>query len=417
MPTKLSVPTLHVRAASLQGTRWENTPLLELIPDNVSPFVWFGWRQSMVGWGTAAEWSSNTPSAISDSASWWDQVRRSAISEADHTGLSLPLAFGSYGFVSPSVSYLSVPEFVIATTNKERWAVSMSCSDTARDPLEVLAQLRPSFKDSELTGPGGLVTDTGRMTQAEWATSVEELARRLQAGDAAKAVMARDMLVRAETAIDQRYLLARLNRLYPQTWRFAVHDLVGATPEMLASVHVSQLRSRVLAGTAPAGHADELLASAKDRREHTLAVDSVVSALAPLASEVNAPDDPFILELPNVVHFASDIHATLADSNLLDAVAALHPTAAVCGTPRLEALELLKVHEQTARGRYSGPVGWIDADGEGEFCIALRCGLVEDDGHTLRIFAGGGIMPDSDPEIELAETRQKMAPLLDALSL
>ena len=157
--------------------------------------------------------------------------------------------------------------------------------------------------------------------------------------------------------------------------------------------------------------------SEKNLREHALAVESVASALRPIVQELQVPEAPFILDLPNVAHLASDVQARLGELSLLEAVAALHPTAAVCGTPRDLALELLEEHERTERGRYSGPVGWVDASGEGEFCIALRCGALEEGGRALRIFAGGGIMPDSDPGEELAETRRKMAPLLDALGV
>ena len=124
---------------------------------------------------------------------------------------------------------------------------------------------------------------------------------------------------------------------------------------------------------------------------------------------------PFLLELPNVVHLATDVSARLTDTRLLDLVAALHPTAAVCGTPRDLAMRLIEELEDTERGRYSGPVGWVDASGDGEFAIALRCGLAS--GTRLRLYAGAGIMPDSDPDAELAETEAKMRPLLDALGV
>lgn len=157
--------------------------------------------------------------------------------------------------------------------------------------------------------------------------------------------------------------------------------------------------------------------SKKDRAEHSLAVESVARALDPITETLNVPEEPQILDLPNVSHLATDVTATLPGAGVLDVVDALHPTAAVCGTPRTVAFHLLEDFESTERGRYSGPVGWIDAEGDGEFGIALRCGQVSEDGREVRVFAGGGIMPDSIPEVELAETRAKMAPVLQALGV
>ena len=174
--------------------------------------------------------------------------------------------------------------------------------------------------------PRGLRTDVGRMTQREWRASVEALAARLRAGDASKAVMTRDMLVRADSPITPRYLLERLDALYPQTWRFCVDSLIGASPEMLGSAADGVLHSRVLAGTSPAGRGAELLESEKNLREHALAVESVASALRPIVQELQVPEAPFILDLPNVAHLASDVQARLGDVSLVEAVAALHPT-------------------------------------------------------------------------------------------
>ena len=182
---------------------------------------------------------------------------------------------------------------------------------------------------------------------------------------------------------------------------------------LIAATH-GTASSRVLAGTCKPGEGTMLASSPKDLREHELASESVSSILTSLCSDVRA-QGPFLLTLPNVVHLATDVHARLGSAHLLDLVAALHPTAAVCGTPRAAAMRLIEELEDTERGRYSGPVGWVDTAGDGEFAIALRCGLAS--GTRLRLFAGAGIMPDSDPDLELAETEAKMRPLLDALGV
>lgn len=461
MPNASTTESLHARAVSLAGTQWAHTPLLRFLPEDpredAVALAWLGFRCQMVGWGRAAVWKGSGVHAIGEAGAWWDRLRAAssvsvdvhgphskdrelderasraplsgdslsgdslsgdspsaeAASHLERTLPSFPIAFGSFGFSARTESTLIVPSFLLIDTPEGRWAVSISSSSPVLDPLEVLDSTTPSSPRP----PRGLRTDVGRMTQREWRASVEALAARLRAGDASKAVMTRDMLVRADSAITARYLLERLDSLYPQTWRFCVDSLIGASPEMLGSAADGVLHSRVLAGTSPAGRGAELLESEKNLREHALAVESVASALRPIVQELQVPEAPFILDLPNVAHLASDVQARLGELSLLEAVAALHPTAAVCGTPRDLALELLEEHERTERGRYSGPVGWVDANGEGEFCIALRCGALEEEGRALRIFAGGGIMPDSDPEEELAETRRKMAPLLDALGV
>lgn len=406
-------PRLNVRVVPLSGTRWESTPLLGLLPAAEPPLVWLGFRRSMVGWGASATWTGSGDSAIRDAGAWWGAVCASASVDTPSGAPALPLAIASFGFSAATASTLIVPRILVLESPEGRWAVSATAEGASPDPLELLGAVEPS---APLT-PEGVRTDVGRMTQAEWTASVEALAERLRAGEASKAVMTRDMLVRADAPIDPRFLLARLDALYPNTWRFAVDGLVGATPEMLGSARGGILRSRVLAGTAPAGRGAELMDSSKNRREHSLAVESVASALEPIVDSLRVPDEPFVLRLPNVDHLATDVDAELGALTLLDAISALHPTAAVCGAPRERALSLLVEHERTERGRYSGPIGWIDAADEGEFCIALRCGRFEDSGRALRIFAGGGIMPDSDPDEELLETRRKMAPLLDALGL
>ena len=186
---------------------------------------------------------------------------------------------------------------------------------------------------------------------------------------------------------------------------------------MLASLRSGRFKSRVLAGTSEPGEGESLLSSAKNRTEHHLAVESVARALAPLAEVMTVPAEPSLLDLPNVTHLATDVEAVIQDANVLDIVGALHPTAAVCGTPTSLAFSILEDLEGTQRGRYSGPVGWIDAAGDGEFGIALRCGQLSEDHKQIRVFAGGGIMPDSVPDLELAETRAKMRPVLEALGV
>jgi menaquinone-specific isochorismate synthase len=184
--------------------------------------------------------------------------------------------------------------------------------------------------------------------------------------------------------------------------------------------------SRVLAGTirrtGDDGHdlalAGSLARSSKDLEEHEYAVRSVADALRPHCSSMNVPESPFVLHLSNVMHLATDVAGVLGDRTTSLALAAsLHPSAAVCGTPTEVADRVIAELEDMDRGRYAGPVGWMDAAGDGEWGIALRCGAYEaDDPAGLRLFAGCGIVAGSDPESEVAESDAKLVPMRDALT-
>ncbi|SPT53243.1 Isochorismate synthase dhbC [Actinomyces bovis] len=286
-----------------------------------------------------------------------------------------------------------------------------------------------------LPAPVGAGLQPGAQGDADWMAAVEQARRALQRGDLEKVVLARDLTVVPTQAGHTGDLLRRLGADYPSCWTFAVDGMVGASPELLVRLRQRRLSSRVLAGTArrhastPGQREAEaqrlarwLEESAKNNREHALARASALAALRPLCSVVECPER-FVLTLPNVLHLASDVTGVVAgDTGALSLVGALHPTAAVCGTPRRTAAALIEELEHMDRGRYAGPVGWVDWHGEGEWCIALRSAQLAGDGSgglspdlPLRAFGGGGIMPDSDPADELAETKAKMRPVLDAL--
>jgi menaquinone-specific isochorismate synthase len=285
------------------------------------------------------------------------------------------------------------------------------------------------------TSPREAATSIGQLTYADgsrdpvaWCGAVAEAVRRIDAGDLDKVVLARDLLVTADRPLDPRRLLLRLAERFPDTWTFAVEGLLGATPELLLRRTGRQLDSRVLAGTAPRGAAgadDDRLAagleaSAKDHAEHAYAVTSFTEALRPFVDELAVPERPDVLTLPNVRHLASDVHARQRDGDptgLLELVDAVHPTAAVCGSPTPRAAALIAELEGMDRGRYAGPVGWLDGRGDGEFGLALRCAELTgaDGGRQARLFAGCGIVAGSDPAAELAETQSKFAAVQAAL--
>ncbi|MCR2052984.1 chorismate-binding protein [Actinomyces bowdenii] len=297
-------------------------------------------------------------------------------------------------------------------------------------PRPCPSTIAPAAPPGRAIAPG-LDVHQGSLSREEWQAAVIAAQERMRRGEAGKVVLARDLLIDPPPAMTTGDLLARLGRAYPTCWTFAVDGMVGASPEMLVRLEDRRLFSRVLAGTARvsrglepqqraravAGLAEWLRASGKNTREHALARASVLEALEPLCSAVEA-QEPHVLELPNVLHLASDMRGVVAgDTGALSLVGALHPTAAVGGTPTAAATGIIESVEGMDRGRYAGPVGWVDWHGEGQWCIALRSAqLGAHPGEPLRVFGGCGIMPDSDPADELAETEAKMRPVLEALA-
>jgi menaquinone-specific isochorismate synthase len=263
----------------------------------------------------------------------------------------------------------------------------------------------------------------GRQSSDGFKAAVATAVARIQSGQLNKVVLARDLVADLPADFDLRPALARLDAQYPSCWIYSVDGTFGASPELLVRVAHGQVSARVLAGTAGRGTdpgIDEaistaLAGSAKNLSEHAFAVDSLVSALSPFCTTVDADSEPFSLALPNLWHLASDVHGVLkANSSVLDLADALHPTAAVAGTPRLAAQELISELEPFDRGRYSGPVGWIGSDGDGEWAIALRGGQISD--QKLTAFAGCGVVAESEPDAELAETELKFQPIRGAFA-
>ena len=239
-------------------------------------------------------------------------------------------------------------------------------------------------------------------------------------------VLSLRVVATSASSFDQRAVLARLAAEYPQCYTFAFDSFVGASPELLVRREGRALRSQPLAGSSRRGESPEedaelgaaLLASPKDRWEHDLAVVTVVEALHPLCRTLRIDPEPSLLRLANVQHLATEVVGELSGDPVPDALSiagAVHPTAAVCGTPSRKALALIRELEGPNRGRYAGPVGWVDANGDGEWAIALRC--AELSGTTARLFAGCGIVAQSDPRAELEEARLKLRPVRSALGI
>lgn len=259
------------------------------------------------------------------------------------------------------------------------------------------------------------------LPKPQYQQAVTQAVARIRAGELEKTVLARSETLTLNGPVPIGLLAATLHETYPSCWTFYVDGMIGASPEMLVSVRDGRLHSRALAGSAPvtgnkpqdAAAAAALLASAKDRSEHAYAADSVVQVLQRVA-DVDVSDTR-VVQLPTIMHLATDVTGELRrEYSALHIAGMLHPSAAICGTPKTAAARVLGELEGADRGRYSAPVGWIDDCGNGEFVIALRCAKVHE--ADLTLYAGAGIVAESDPVKEYAETEVKMLPILRAVA-
>lgn len=389
-------------------------PLLDLLPVD-GALAWMNDGAGLIGWGEAHRLELSGPDRFTEAQRWWDELVRTT---TVHDEVGLPgtglVAFGSFAFDGDAASsVLIVPDVVVGHRDGTWWVTTVGAAVADLEPRPAaLPPQQVRFAD-------------GSRTSDAWMGVVADAVARIGHGDVSKVVLARDVEVRSSTPIDVRWPLQRLAARYPGCWTFAVDGLLGATPEMLVRLRDGVATSRVLAGTllrsGDAGRdqrqSDGLARSIKDVEEHGYGVRSVADALALHCSTVDVPAAPFVLELPNVMHLASDVTGQVIDgATSLDLIASLHPSAAVCGTPTSVALQLIRELEGLERGRYAGPVGWLDASGDGEWGIALRCGEVDAaDPSRIRLFAGCGIVAGSQPLRELAESNAKLVPMRDAL--
>jgi salicylate biosynthesis isochorismate synthase len=259
---------------------------------------------------------------------------------------------------------------------------------------------------------------------SQWSRQVDDIRAAISRGEVEKIVAARRCTVELCDVIDEIAVLARLDELYPDCFRYGFRrglaSFVGASPERLILKQGAHIETQALAGSigANGGAAaeTELFRSGKDLREHQFVVRAIVDQLAPLCSEIEAPRRPEICSLRDLLHLRTPIVGQLRGaSHILDLVAALHPTPAVGGVPRERAMGWIREREAAARGWYAGPVGWFDGDGDGEFAVALRSGLLV--GNHAYIYAGAGIVAGSDATAEYGETGLKQRALLSALGV
>jgi len=410
-------PTAPVTLTAVSSVLEYAPPFTEIM-DAEHPLLWRRRGAGLVGYGCSLRLEFRGPTRVADAARAWAEVAATA-SVADSVNLpgSGLVAFGTFAFAddSDAISVLIVPELVIGRRDRTTFVTTITAAGQTPREATVPAVAPLGTRPHAQLYPGAQSPDGYR-------ESVRSATDAIRTGQVSKVVLARD-LVAADVDADPRHMIAELADRYPDCWTFSVDGLIGSSPETLVRVLDGTIDARVLAGTAARGTdpetdleaATHLATSSKDLDEHAFAVRSVTDVLTPFAEHLSTGESPFTLRLANLWHLATDVSGHVRDgATSLDVVAALHPTAAVAGTPRDAALNLIDTLEPFDRRRYAGPVGWVDAAGDGEWAIALRC--VEISGTTVTAYAGAGIVVNSNPDAELRETEMKFRPVIDALA-
>jgi menaquinone-specific isochorismate synthase len=421
--------------------------------------AWVRNGEGLVGWGVAALEHFVGEERFSRAQRWfaeWCEANIPPESGGDPTTGSEPghpVAFASFTFDDEAPgSVVVIPQTLLTVKNGKAWLHTVGTTgqkvhETGHglvNPSSVASHgILPSNPTTSETSTVGREESTRTPNNephpqprphwsdqtdeaADWTSAVARCVKRIETGELDKVVLAREVAANFDGPLDIRPILSRLAESYPDCWTFHVDGLLGATPELLIRRSGDEVSSRVLAGTvrssgsasADARNAEGLRASPKDLAEHEYAVRSVAHALAVHCTDLDVAESPSVLPLTNVQHLATDIHARLADgSSALALAATLHPTAAVCGTPTERAMSLIAEMESINRGRYSGPVGWFNSAGDGEFGIALRCAQVTEDRLNARLFAGCGLVAGSEPAAELAESNAKLEAMRRALDI
>ncbi len=335
-----------------------------------------------------------------------------------------PLAVGAIPFSDDGAGELVVPALVVGRTAEGRaWitetgpALDDEGSDSAAPPAAGPLRLAA-------TGEGGQPLRSGHASRRAWTDAVEQALAEIARGPLAKVVLARELVVDADRPFRRRAVLDALRAAHPSSFTYAAGGFMGASPELLLRRRGGRVLSRPMAGTTRRGATpgederlvEALVSSPKEAEEHALVVGAVRAALETVCGEVISAAGPEAVRLSSVTHLATSVAAHLDADDCPSALALaglLHPTPAVAGLPVTEALAAIARLESFERGLYAGPVGWVDVRGDGDWAVALRCASLE--GSRARLAAGAGIVADSEPDDEWAETEAKLEPMLAAL--
>jgi isochorismate synthase len=397
---------------------------------------------SLTGFGAAYVIETAGSRRFSDTTAVWNALCSEALVEPGN-GPYGPVLMGGFSF-DPGQSASQVwrgypdgrmvlPRICLTTSRDHCWLTlnavlrpEVSAEEESAEILRMrrLLQMEPAaIADRPLCAKPTL---SQLRSSAGWRNEVAAAARAVRRGELGKVVLARAVQLQAPQPFDPALALRRLATGYPTCVVFAVANgdgcFLGATPERLLKVCKGEVSTTCLAGSYPRGATSEedrnlaraLLADPKERREHALVLTAMVETLGSWCARLDVPETPSVLKLPNVQHLCTPICGRLApDRSVLHIVEQLHPTPSVGGQPRDLALRFIREREALDRGWYTGAVGWVDHRGEGEFAVAIRAALLR--GADATLFAGCGIVADSDPDREYAESCIKLTPMLTAL--
>ena len=385
----------------------------DLLGSNSSAFIYE--KQGLIGWGEEHRLETTGPNRVLELDSLWkDLVAQAEITDEVNLSGSGLISFGSIAFSdqSETTSVLVIPKVVVGKQGDTLWLTTINIDET--EALKLI-NLESNFT--------AVSFEPGQISKDQYLLNVEKGLEVIASGQMEKVVLARDLSASVSTDFNINPALRKLEKKFDSCYIYSVAGMFGASPELLVKVSHSEFSARVLAGTAGRGTdpgvdqaiGSALIESPKNRAEHKFAIDSLVVSLSEFTKEIAVDSEPFSIALPNLWHLASDVKAMLSShSTSLQVVNALHPSAAVAGTPRDKALEVIEEIESIDSGRYAGPVGWLGADGDGVWAIALRGAQLS--AGKLTAFAGCGIVSGSDAQAELDEAILKFKPIVDSLS-
>ncbi len=411
---------MRVITASIVDPILAGTPLVDIAGSTGTLFAHGG--RGIVGLGHALSVPIDTAVAT--------------LSEIPHVDLRDPtertgpgvgaLAIGSIGFLPSAPARLTVPLLCIADDGEGHRYISVVDDGIDDEPSTVIQRSLAEI----VVHPAPIPTASSYRVEPvvdidHYLRAVTVARDAVRDGHLDKAVIARPIIVTADRPMDLHAIGRRLESTFGSTYRFSIDGFIGASPELLVEVDGAIVRSRPLAGTTrtsgdpeiDARLADELMQSDKNRIEHRAAIEMVRETLLPHCSYLDWTPRPAIVKVANVQHLGSEAEGMLSDpaATVVELLRDLQPTPAVGGHPRHIALELIAEHEGFERGLYGGAVGWVDGNGDGTWAVALRCAEFSDDRQSARLVAGGGIVADSDPIAELAETQAKFQAMLGAI--
>ena len=340
--------------------------------------------------------------------------------------IARPISFGLVPFSQNDQEIFTIPVSLFSKTYDGKRCLVV-VGDTEEDLTdERVSALLLEARNAQPPRPSGNSYNVSPRTPiGRYLDAVVSARQAVRNGVLQKAVIARDIEVLASEPIDIHSVLLRLRASFGSSYRYCIHSMIGASPELLVEVRDNVVRSHPLAGTAPrtgdpitdAALAEQLISSTKDQIEHRVVIDMVHDTLLPYCSFLDWEAEPSIVTVANVQHLGTAIEGTLTDPpvDVMTLVKELTPTPALGGFPTQDAIDFISTHEMMDRGFYGGAVGWCDGQGQGTFAVTIRCAEITDDRRIARLFAGGGIVADSDPYSELAETQAKFQAMLSAI--